>query len=76
MSSGRDNAIFVGQHYVVLLQHGQRITARSLPRGSSNPDSPLTLDLQVEGNVVTGTWTEATATDGYYRGRATSGRFR
>ncbi|MFB8215005.1 XRE family transcriptional regulator [Streptomyces anulatus] len=63
-SSGRDSA-FVGQHYVVLLQHGNRLTARSLP-GSS--DSPLTMDLEIDGHVATGTWTEQTATDGYYRG--------
>ncbi len=66
-SSGRD-ASFTGKHFVVLLQHGHRLTGRSLPQGSLNPDSPLTLDLQVEGNVVTGTWTEQTASDGYYRG--------
>ncbi|MEV3846901.1 XRE family transcriptional regulator [Streptomyces microflavus] len=63
-SSGRDSA-FVGQHYVVILQHGNRLTARSLP-GSS--DSPLTMDLEIDGHVATGTWTEQTATDGYYRG--------
>jgi hypothetical protein len=63
-SSGRDSA-FVGQHYVVLLQHGNRLSARSLP-GSS--DSPLTLDLEIDGHVATGTWTEQTAAEGYYRG--------
>ncbi|WP_151475410.1 helix-turn-helix domain-containing protein [Streptomyces albicerus] len=68
VSSGRDNEVFVGLHHVVLLQHGNRLTGRSLPNASVNPDSPLTLDLQIEGNVVTGTWTEQTATEGYYRG--------
>ncbi|MET8555785.1 XRE family transcriptional regulator [Streptomyces sp. NPDC004959] len=63
-SSGRD-ATFTGLHYVVLLQHGGRLTARSLP-GSS--DSPLTMDLEVDAHVATGTWTEQTATSGYYRG--------
>ncbi|MGW3087782.1 helix-turn-helix domain-containing protein [Streptomyces sp. NPDC001108] len=63
-SSGRENT-FTGLHYVVLLQHGNRLTARSLP-GSS--DSPLTMDLAVEGNVVTGTWKEQTAGEGYYQG--------
>lgn len=66
-SSGRDDS-FVGMHYVVLLQHGNRLTVRSLPGASSNPDSPLTMDLTVDGGVVTGTWVEQTATDGYYRG--------
>ncbi|MGW1779430.1 XRE family transcriptional regulator [Streptomyces sp. NPDC002143] len=68
VSSGRDDQVLTGRHHVVLLQHGNRLTGRSLPNGSLNPDSPLTLDLQVEGNTVTGTWTEQTAPDGYYRG--------
>jgi hypothetical protein len=63
-SSGRDDT-FTGQHYVVMLQHGDRITVRSLP-GSS--DSPLTMDLTIEGNVITGTWVEQTSPEGYYRG--------
>ncbi|WP_328449868.1 helix-turn-helix domain-containing protein [Streptomyces sp. NBC_00386] len=63
-SSGRD-AAFVGLHYVVLLQHGNRLTVRSLP-GSS--DSPLAMDLEVDGHVATGTWTEQTASEGYYLG--------
>jgi transcriptional regulator with XRE-family HTH domain len=63
-SSGRE-ATFVGRHYVVLLQHGDRLTARSLP-GSA--DSTLTMDLAVEGNVITGTWAEQTSPESYYRG--------
>lgn len=63
-SSGRD-ASFVGRHYVVVLQHGDRLTVRSLP-GSS--DSQLTMDMTVDGSVVTGTWVEQTAAEGYYRG--------
>jgi len=63
-SSGRE-ATFVGRHYVVVLQHGDRLTVRSLP-GSS--DSPLTMDLSVDGAVITGTWVEQTAENGYYRG--------
>jgi hypothetical protein len=66
-SSGRDSS-FTGKHYVVLLQHGNRLTARSLPNASLNPDSPLTIDLQIDGATVTGTWTEQTASEGYYRG--------
>ncbi|MFI9309377.1 XRE family transcriptional regulator [Streptomyces triculaminicus] len=66
-SSGR-GADFTGEHFVVVIQHGNKLTARSLPEGSSNPDSPLTLDLTVEGNVVTGTWREETAQNGYYAG--------
>jgi hypothetical protein len=63
-SSGRD-ATFTGQHYVVLLQHGDRLTVRSLP-GSA--DGSLSMDLTVDGNVITGTWVEATSEAGYYRG--------
>lgn len=63
-SSGRGET-FTGRHYVVLLQHGDRLTVRSLPRSS---DAPLTMDLTVDGSVVTGTWVEQTSPDGYYRG--------
>lgn len=63
-SSGRDQSL-VGRHYVVVLQHGDRLTVRSLP-GSA--DSTLTLDLTVDGAVITGTWVEQTAADSYYRG--------
>lgn len=68
VSSGRGNQVLTGKHHVVLLQHGNRLTGRSLPGASLNPDSPLTLDLQVDGGTVTGTWTEQTASEGYYRG--------
>jgi hypothetical protein len=63
-SSGRDEA-FIGQHYVVVLQHGDRLTVRSLPRSAGGQ---LTMDLTVEGNVITGTWVEQTSSGGYYRG--------
>jgi len=66
-SSGRDTT-FKGAHFVVLLQHGNRLTGRSLDGASLNPDSPMSLDLSVDRNVVTGTWTEQTAADGYYAG--------
>lgn len=63
-SSGR-GATFVGQHYVVILQHGDRLTVRSLP---DSAEGLLTMDLTAEGSVLTGTWTEQTAKDGHYRG--------
>lgn len=66
-SSGRGQDL-VGLHYVVLLQHGSRLTVQSLPGASANPDSPLSMDLTVDGVIVTGTWTEQTAKDGYYKG--------
>ncbi|WP_435178106.1 helix-turn-helix domain-containing protein [Actinacidiphila sp. bgisy145] len=56
---------FTGLHHVVVLQHGNRLTVRSIP-GSS--DSTLTVDLTIDGSVVTGTWVEQTAGDSYYRG--------
>ncbi len=63
-SSSRDQ-FFPAYHHVVLLQHDDRLTVRSIP-GSAG--SLLTMDLTVEGVVVTGTWSEATDADGYYRG--------
>lgn len=66
-SSSRGDS-YEGKHYVVIVQHGNRLTVQSLPGASSNPDSPLTLDLTVARNVVTGTWVEQTAADGYYNG--------
>lgn len=66
-SSGRDTEL-TGLHYVMLLHHGNRMTVNSLPDASSNPRSPLSMDLKVEHHVVTGTWREQTAQDGYYRG--------
>jgi transcriptional regulator with XRE-family HTH domain len=63
-SSGRE-AMFTNQHHVVVLQHGDRLTVRSLPGTST---SQLTLDLTVDGNVITGTWVEQTGKESYYRG--------
>ena len=63
-SSGRDQML-AGLHYVLVLQQDDRLTVRSLPGGS---DSPLTMDLTVDGTVVTGTWVERTAKEGYYKG--------
>lgn len=63
-SSGREES-FTGLHYVVILQHGSRLTVRSLPQSA---DSQLTMDLTVDGNVITGTWVEQTASESYYRG--------
>lgn len=66
-SSSRDNT-FTGLHHVILTHHGNRITGHSLPNASFNPDSPLSFDLTVDRNIVTGTWVEQTAQDGYYQG--------
>lgn len=63
-SSSRDQEL-VNAHYVVVLQHSDRLTVRSV----HGPEkSQLTMDLVVDGSVITGTWTEETETDSYYRG--------
>jgi transcriptional regulator with XRE-family HTH domain len=62
-SSGRD-ATFTSRHYVMVLQRGGRLMVRSLPAS----ESQLSMDMSVNGQVVTGTWTEQTKGDGYYRG--------
>lgn len=66
-SSSRDST-FVDLHYVVIVQHDNRLTVRSLPEGASTPGSTLVMDLTVDGSVITGTWVEQTAKKGYYRG--------
>ncbi len=48
----------------MVLQRGGRLMVRSLPAS----ESQLSMDLSVNGQVVTGTWTEQTRGDGYYRG--------
>ncbi|MGQ4597070.1 XRE family transcriptional regulator [Nocardia sp. R6R-6] len=63
-SSGRD-ATFTAVHHVVVLQHDNRLTVRSLPNSAQ---SSMEMDLTVDGHVATGTWSEHTAQDGYYRG--------
>jgi hypothetical protein len=63
--SSTRGATFTGQHYVLLLQHADRLTVRSLPESAAGE---LSMDLTIDGNVVTGTWVEVTAADGHYRG--------
>jgi hypothetical protein len=67
LSSGRDT--FHGRHYVMLLQRGARLIIRSLPASESR----LSMDLNVNGKVATGTWAEQTQADGYYRGAVYTG---
>ncbi|MGI5505123.1 helix-turn-helix domain-containing protein [Lentzea sp. CA-135723] len=59
------NAEFVGEHYVVLRQKKDRLTARSIPQSTG---SSMTLDLITDASVVTGTWRETTSPTGHYRG--------
>lgn len=67
-SSGRD-ATYTSHHYVMLLQRGARLMVRSLPASASQ----LSMDLGVNGQVITGTWTEQTQAGGYYRGAVYTG---
>jgi transcriptional regulator with XRE-family HTH domain len=62
-SSGR-GAVFSNRHHVLMLQRGAHLMVRSLPASASR----LSLELDVNGQVITGTWTEHTSADGYYRG--------
>jgi hypothetical protein len=68
-SGGRDQE-FEGEHYVVLRQDGSRVEGQSLPHSR---DSVLRLHLSVDGPVATGTWTERTSPDGYYKGATYDG---
>ena len=66
-SSSRDGT-FLGLHHVVVLQHGNRLTVRSLPNACSSPGSTLTMAMEVDRNIATGTWREETSPTGYYAG--------
>jgi hypothetical protein len=55
---------YTGRHYSMVLQRGAHLMVRSLPRSYSR----LSMEMDVNGQVVTGTWTEQTAEGGYYRG--------
>jgi transcriptional regulator with XRE-family HTH domain len=54
-------------HYVLVIQHGAHLTVRSLP-GTAPPGGRLLMELTVNGQAVTGTWTEWTDPGGYYQG--------
>ena len=62
-SSGR-GAGFTSRHYVIVLHEGAAVMVRSLPQQAS----AVSMDLSVNGQIVTGTWAERTRGDGYYRG--------
>jgi hypothetical protein len=65
VSSGRGGQTFRYKHYVLLLHRGARLQVRSLPGTATGR---VLMDLTVNGQVVTGTWTELTEPDGYYQG--------
>lgn len=54
-----------GQHFLVMRHEGDRLFGENTVAENA---SHLRLDLQLSGSVATGTWTERTAADGYYRG--------
>ena len=62
------NDTYVGLHYIAVVTQGERLQCRSLPRSNAEITSSLSLDLTQEGQVVTGTWREATAEGSYYKG--------
>lgn len=55
----------VGEHYVVVRHRGDRLIAQSIEHSSG---SRLRLDLELDAPLATGTWSENTSPDGYYRG--------
>lgn len=62
-SSSRDQTL-TSKHYVMLLQRGASLMVRALPASASQ----MSMDLSVNGQVITGTWAEETERGGYYRG--------
>lgn len=62
-SSSREQAQ-ASKHHVMVLQRGAHLMTRSLPASASQ----MSMDMSVNGQVVTGTWTEETEAGGYYRG--------
>ena len=65
VSSGRGVKTFASEHYVLILHRGSRLQLRSLPDTAL---SRVVMDLTVNGQVITGTWTEQTNPSGYYQG--------
>jgi hypothetical protein len=65
VSSSRGGKTYTGQHYVIVIQHGDRLQVRSLP---NTAQGRVMMDLTISGAVLTGTWTEETDPDGYYKG--------
>jgi hypothetical protein len=54
-----------GEHYVVLRQDETQVEGQGLPHST---DSLLRMHMSIDGQVATGTWTERTSPDGYYKG--------
>jgi hypothetical protein len=63
-STGRKSD-FVGEHYLAVRQHGNRLVGQSLPHSSG---SRLRIELGSEPPIATGSWRETTSPSGYYKG--------
>jgi transcriptional regulator with XRE-family HTH domain len=62
-SSSRDGT-FTSRHHVTVLHRGALMIVRSVPASASH----VQMEMSVNGQVVTGNWTERTRVDGYYAG--------
>jgi transcriptional regulator with XRE-family HTH domain len=62
-SSSRD-ATFTSKHYVMVMHRGTRLVVYSVPASASR----VSMELSVNGQVITGTWAEQTQETGYYQG--------
>ncbi len=62
-STGRSTELHMRHQIALAVQRG-RLVGTSVP----TPTGTIDLDLGVDGLLVTGTWEERTAADGYYRG--------
>lgn len=67
-SSSR-GADFTSEHFVILLQRGDKLQVRSVPASASK----VMIELTVNGQVATGTWVESTDPHGFYQGSIYSG---
>jgi hypothetical protein len=70
VSSSRGGKTFSSSHYVMVIQHGSRIQVRSLPGTATGR---VMMDLTADGQVITGTWSEETDAEGYYKSSTYSG---
>jgi DNA-binding transcriptional regulator YiaG len=61
---------FTSEHYVMVIHRGSRLQVRSLPKTAAGR---VMMDLTADGQVVTGTWTEETDPEGYYKASTYSG---
>ena len=63
--SARTEDELVDEHYLVARQSANKLIAQSLPHSTG---SRVRVELALDPPVATGSWSETTAPDGYYRG--------